>query len=95
MRYPKRCSSSGCWRRPSCTGTTTITRVAGKYHIVSGSAAAWDSASSVLFAPGSSYLHVLTADQNFTMELRDSESAAICSTDDGYAYVLMPLARER
>lgn len=44
--------------------TTTITRVAGKYHIVSGTAAAWDSSSSVLVAPGASFLHVLTADQN-------------------------------
>ena len=31
--------------------------------------------------------------QTITLELRDAESAAVCSTDDGYAYVIMPLAR--
>ncbi|MCE5269198.1 MAG: DNA polymerase III subunit beta [Planctomycetaceae bacterium] len=41
------------------------------------------------------FLKVLSPDQNFAMELRDAESAALCSTEDGYAYVLMPLARDR
>jgi len=40
------------------------------------------------------FLKVLAADQTFTLELQDAESAAVCSTDDGYAYVIMPLARD-
>jgi DNA polymerase III subunit beta len=40
------------------------------------------------------FLKVLAPEQTFTMELRDADSAAICSTEDGYAYVIMPLARE-
>ncbi len=40
------------------------------------------------------FLKVLDPEQNFTIELRDAESAAVCATEDGYAYVLMPLARE-
>ncbi len=43
----------------------------------------------------SDFLKVLDPDQTFTMELRDAESAAVCSTEDGYAYVIMPLAREQ
>jgi DNA polymerase III subunit beta len=42
----------------------------------------------------SDFLKVLPAEQAFAIELRDAESAAVCSTDDGYAYVIMPLARE-
>ncbi len=41
------------------------------------------------------FLKVLDPEQSFSMELRDAESAAICATDDGYAYVIMPLAREQ
>lgn len=41
------------------------------------------------------FLKVLDADKTFTLELKDAESAAVCVTDDGYAYVIMPLARER
>ena len=41
------------------------------------------------------FLKVLAPEQTFTMELRDAESAAVCSTEDGYAYVIMPLAREQ
>lgn len=41
------------------------------------------------------FLKVLDADKNFTLEIKDSESAAVCSTDDGYGYVIMPLARDR
>ena len=33
--------------------------------------------------------------QTFTLELKDAESAAVCHTDDGYSYVIMPLARDR
>ncbi len=40
------------------------------------------------------FLRVLNADQVFTVEIKDSESAAVFSTDDGYAYVVMPLARD-
>jgi DNA polymerase-3 subunit beta len=41
------------------------------------------------------FLKVLDAEKTFTLELRDGESAAVCSTDDGYGYVIMPLARDR
>ena len=41
------------------------------------------------------FLKVLDAEKTFTMEIRDADSAAICSTDDGYSYVIMPLARDR
>jgi DNA polymerase III subunit beta len=43
----------------------------------------------------SDFLKVLDAEQTFAMELRNAESAAVCSTEDGYAYVIMPLAREQ
>jgi DNA polymerase-3 subunit beta len=41
------------------------------------------------------FLKVLDPEKTFTIELADAESAAVCTTDDGYAYVIMPLARER
>lgn len=41
------------------------------------------------------FLRVLDPDKAFTLELKDSESAAVCLTDDGYGYVIMPLARDR
>jgi DNA polymerase-3 subunit beta len=41
------------------------------------------------------FLKVLDPESNFTLEIKDSESAAVCSTDDGYGYVIMPLARDR
>ena len=41
------------------------------------------------------FFRVLGTEKNFTLELKDGESAAICSTDDGYGYVIMPLARDR
>ena len=41
------------------------------------------------------FLRVLDPEQTFVMELRDPESAAACFTDDGYGYVVMPLAREQ
>jgi DNA polymerase-3 subunit beta len=43
----------------------------------------------------SDFLKVLDPDKTFTLELKDSESAAVCTTDDGYGYVIMPLARDR
>ncbi|HEY2882543.1 MAG TPA: DNA polymerase III subunit beta, partial [Pirellulales bacterium] len=43
----------------------------------------------------SDFLRVLDAEKTFTLELKDSDSAAVCSTDDGYGYVIMPLARDR
>ncbi|NOZ38918.1 MAG: DNA polymerase III subunit beta [Planctomycetes bacterium] len=41
------------------------------------------------------FLKVLDADKTFTFAVKDAESAAVCSTDDGYGYVIMPLARDR
>ena len=42
----------------------------------------------------SDFLRVLDPDQTFTLTLRDAESAVVCSTADGYAYVIMPLSRK-
>ncbi len=39
------------------------------------------------------FLKVLDPDRMFTLELKDAESAAVCTTDDGYGYVIMPLAQ--
>jgi len=39
------------------------------------------------------FLKVLDPAQTFSVELRDAESAAVCATEDGYAYVIMPLSR--
>lgn len=41
------------------------------------------------------FLKVLDADKTFSFEVKDAESAAVCTTDDGYGYVIMPLARDR
>ena len=35
------------------------------------------------------FLRVLDPEQTLLLELRDAESAAVCSTEDGYAYVIM------
>ena len=40
------------------------------------------------------FLKVLDPEKTITMELKDAESAAVCTTDDGYGYVIMPLARD-
>ena len=40
------------------------------------------------------FLKVLDPEKTFTLELKDAESAAVCTTDDGYGYVIMPLARD-
>lgn len=42
----------------------------------------------------SDFLRVLDPDATFTFHLRDAESAVVCTTGDGYAYVIMPLSRE-
>ncbi len=41
------------------------------------------------------FLKVLDAEKTFIFEVKDAESAAVCRTDDGYGYVIMPLARDR
>lgn len=41
------------------------------------------------------FLKALDASRTFTLDLADGDSAAVCSTDDGYGYVIMPLARDR
>lgn len=43
----------------------------------------------------SDFLKVLGSDKKFNVNVADSDSAALCSTEDGYSYVLMPLARDR
>ena len=40
------------------------------------------------------FLRVLDLEKTFSVEIEDSESAALFTTDDGYGYVVMPLARE-
>jgi DNA polymerase III subunit beta len=41
------------------------------------------------------FLKVLEPDQTVTVEIKDGETAVICSTGDGYSYVVMPLARNQ
>lgn len=41
------------------------------------------------------FLKVLNNDQTFSVKVSDGDSAALCTTEDGYSYVLMPLARDR
>jgi DNA polymerase-3 subunit beta len=41
------------------------------------------------------FLRVLDPDGMFAIELRGSATAAVFLTDDGYAYVVMPLARDQ
>jgi DNA polymerase-3 subunit beta len=40
-------------------------------------------------------LKVLDPEKTFLMDVQDNESAALMTTDDGYGYVVMPLARNR
>ena len=40
------------------------------------------------------FLRVLDSEANFTFDLESSQ-AVLLSTDDGYSYVIMPLARDR
>ncbi len=39
------------------------------------------------------FLRTLSPEKTFAMELRGGKTAAVCVTDDGYGYVLMPMAR--
>jgi len=39
------------------------------------------------------FLRVLDPEKSFTMEAENNEKAVVFSTDDGYQYVVMPLAR--
>jgi DNA polymerase-3 subunit beta len=41
------------------------------------------------------FLQVLDADKSLTLEIENEESATLFTTDDGYGYVVMPLARDR
>jgi DNA polymerase-3 subunit beta len=41
------------------------------------------------------FLRVLDGEKSFTLDVKDAEEAALCVTDDGYGYVVMPLARDR
>jgi len=41
------------------------------------------------------FLKVLEPERSIRLDLQDSEGAAVCTTDDGFGYVIMPLARER
>jgi len=43
----------------------------------------------------SDFLRVLDPEQTFVVELNDNASAVVCSTDDGYGYVIMPLASDK
>lgn len=41
------------------------------------------------------FLKVLDPSSTFTLDIENSDSAALCTTEDGYGYVIMPLARDR
>lgn len=41
------------------------------------------------------FLKVLEPERVFTLDVKDENGAAVCSTDDGYRYVIMPLARDK
>ena len=41
------------------------------------------------------FMKVMGNDEKFSLNVVDDESAALCQTEDGYSYVLMPLARDR
>lgn len=41
------------------------------------------------------FLKTLDAEKSFTVDLADGDSAAVATVDDGYGYVIMPLARDR
>jgi len=43
----------------------------------------------------SDFLRSLDPDKTITFDMKDSESAALLLTDDGYNYVIMPLARDK
>lgn len=41
------------------------------------------------------FLRVLEPEGTFRLHLHDGESPAVCQTEDGYSYVIMPLARDQ
>jgi len=41
------------------------------------------------------FLRTLEPEKTFTFDIKDHENAALCTTDDGYGYVIMPLSRDR
>jgi DNA polymerase-3 subunit beta len=41
------------------------------------------------------FLRVLDPDKTFTLEIENPDTAALFTTEDGYGYVVMPLARDR
>ena len=41
------------------------------------------------------FLKTLDNEESFTLDLADGDSAAVARVEDGYAYVIMPLARDR
>jgi DNA polymerase-3 subunit beta len=43
----------------------------------------------------SDFLKVLDAEKTFSIELKDADGPAVCQTEDGYGYVIMPMARDR
>jgi DNA polymerase-3 subunit beta len=40
------------------------------------------------------FLRVLAAEQSVRIDIENGESAALFTTEDGYGYVVMPLARD-
>ena len=42
----------------------------------------------------SDFLRVLDGGVNLSVELTDAQSACVCRTEDGYGYVIMPLAAD-
>jgi DNA polymerase III subunit beta len=43
----------------------------------------------------SEFLRVLDPEKSVVMDVKDAEGAAVLTTDDGYGYVVMPLARDQ
>ncbi len=43
----------------------------------------------------SDFLKVLDAEKNIVFDIENSDSAALLTTDDGFGYVVMPMAKER
>lgn len=41
------------------------------------------------------FLKVLDPDKTFRLEFKDDENAVLCGTEDGYSYVIMPLAKDK
>ncbi len=39
------------------------------------------------------FLRTMSPDKTFTLEIRGGKTAVVCVTDDGYGYVIMPMAR--